>query len=65
MIMTIFAKYFVEEHVLPPQDMLENGIYTPKQRSLQVIVILGTLMTGIYYITQNGRKFIDDASRYV
>jgi hypothetical protein len=60
--MTMFAKYFVEEHVLPP--MLESG-YSAKQRTLQVLVILGTIMTGLYFIGQNGRKFIDDSSRYV
>lgn len=65
LMMTLFAKYFVEEHVLPSQLMLEGGSYSGKQRILQVMVVIGTLMSGLYFIVQNGRKFIDDASRFV
>lgn len=62
MLMTVFAKYFVENHVLTVQ---EYSLYTLKQKALHAFVILGTFMAGLYSITQNGRKFIDDASRYV
>ena len=29
------------------------------------MVVLGTLAAGFMYIYVNGRKFIDDASRYI
>ena len=64
-VMTLLAKFLVEEFVLPPQHLLEGGLYTMKQRVLHSLVVFGTFMTGIYFIANNGRKFIDDASRFV
>jgi midasin (ATPase involved in ribosome maturation) len=51
MFMTALAKWVVEEMVMPSSHMLENGIYTGKQRILHGLVILGTFMTGVYFIT--------------
>ena len=63
--LTLLAKVLVEDFVLPPAHELENGYYSFKQRILHCLVVFGTLVTGGFFIMQNGRKFIDDASRFV
>ena len=61
-LMTFAAKYLVEEYLLA--DIAATD-YTTKHTCLYYSIIIGSFLTGAYYIVNNGRKFIDDSTRYV
>ena len=44
---------------------MPEGVHTQKQRFFHNFVVFGTFASGILYIVQNGRKFIDDSTRFV
>ena len=39
--------------------------YTVYQQIIHILVVYGSLLGGLFVIMKNGRKFIDDASRFV
>ena len=39
--------------------------YTIYQHMIHILVVYGSLFGGLFIIMKNGRKFIDDASRFV
>lgn len=57
---TILMSCFVYKEVLP-----QATEHTFKQTMFHHSVVAGTFLAGVLWITNNGRKFIDDSTRYV
>ena len=58
---TILMSCFVYKEVLP--QVTEQHSF--KQTMFHHSVVAGTFLAGVLWITSNGRKFIDDSTRYV
>ena len=58
--LTYLAHLYVEHHLKLhlPQDSLNAMV-------LQLVIVAGTLFAGLYGISESGRKFTDDATRFV
>lgn len=56
-LMTLFAKFVVENFILPPlptamvdEQVVLQGSHTLKQRVLHALVVFGTFLSGFYFI---------------
>jgi hypothetical protein len=66
-ILTFVAKIMVESMILPSsiEEQTKLVVYNSKQKMLHGLVVFGTFLAGVYVVLQNGKKLIDDASRFV
>jgi hypothetical protein len=53
-------EHFTELVIKPNVDKL-----THKHLALQYMAVAGMFLSGIYYVINNGRNFVDDCTRFV
>jgi hypothetical protein len=61
-VLTIISHFVFKNLVI---SQLNQSELTMKHTALNVMVVLGTFLAGVYSILNNGRKFVDDSTRYV